>query len=499
MKDALMRKLLLAEIIRMLSADNEIVSKADATQLVRNYLSKAIEFDDVLTFEHLVRELTDLLILYTSSSHDRYGEKLEKSLYKAANLKDETRRLPVLFRAGEHLVVRIPDVPEDNKGLEDNLVTILGFTLNLLGMTKDQLRITRDPTLGTSFMFPAKLSRTINILNASLRLPANQAGEYTTFETGLKANLPEMLATLRVVRRNSGLTRTVGFGKAKKSTVTSPDVIRKTFNIRSGMEEPGSNGWVAWLLKSLFSEVTKPDFEKFPGEWMHSLRVRNDCNSDTAIMAKLGYTPVHIMPSKVKKSLLTKVSTEKVFSQTIGKKNDVVLGKGTEKDVDKLKPVNENNFTEGLSFREFRAAVCCLLPFLDPQDRSPIQEQLPANCLKPVSVHTLEFFKKNSEMVDACNLAFAISSAIEKKSRKATPAQYDQARNHFINETANVNFQDRTGRKYDKFSDLPPEYIGWFQKNFYRKTIDKSQDSANNAESSVEREGAPEAPALQKE
>jgi len=100
--------------------------------------------------------------------------------------------------------------------------------------------------------------------------------------------------------------------------------------------------------------------------------------------------------------------------------------------------------------------------------------------------------------VDACNLAFAIVSAIERKSRKATPAQFDQARNHFINESANVKFQDRTGRKYDKFSDLPPEYKGWFQKNFYRTVPGESLSLNLIVNETEEREGAPKAPNLQK-
>jgi hypothetical protein len=456
----------------ILSAD----SPTDVRIIVRNYLSKTVESGDLEKYESLQTEITNSVIMCITSEEGKLPERIDKALYKTQRSDKREHKLPLVLRTEDKLVLRIPDIPDDNQGLMDNLAKIIRFTLDLMGMKKESLKILRDPSLGRNFPMPAKISRNVDILQASLRLPANSAGEAINFESGLKANLPEILAAIRVLRRTSNLTRSVLSPKGRKVTKTTAEMLRRSFNLRFGFEEPGSDSWVTYYLKAVFSEVTKPDFERFPGEWMHSLRVRNNTNSDIGIVAKMGYVATQAAPVKAKKVILSYIEKKTIILPPKGKKNETAIGKGSEAVVDVVRPATIENLPNGISHREFRAALVTLMPFIDPVDQKGIQEQLPSDSLKPITKTTLEFYERNSEIVDALNLSFAIITACEQKSRKATLAQYEQARNHYINSCANVKFQDRNGRQYDHYSEIHPHIRGWFEKTFNRKIAGERKD-----------------------
>jgi len=415
------------------------------------------------------------------------GERLDKSLYKRDNITKKGKR-EIFLNLEDSVIVRIPDIPKTDQGHNDNLAKVLTFVLKMLKKNKSQLKILRDPELGKSCNLLAKIERNMDNLMASLSLPANNAGEAVQFETGLKANLPEILAALRVARRNSGLTRTTQL-KAK-STRTTPEVLRRSINNRFGFEEAGADPWVCTILRYTMSEITSPLCSEFPGEWMHSLRVRNDTKSDIGILHLMGYKPIGISPIKVKKTLMSILVHEKTLIPPRKEKGQTIIGKGTEVERDVIKPLDEKTREQGTTYREYRTAVTSLLPFIDPSgDKSP-KDQLSKDPLDPISIHHLNFFKRNPELVDGCDLAFALLSAVGNKQSKTAPSHFEQARNHYIGLSANIGFYDKNGKNYRSYLEIPEDIRNFFEKVFRRNVKapkDDEEDKPSKSEKGKEK------------
>jgi hypothetical protein len=197
----------------------------------------------------------------------------------------------------------------------------------------------------------------------------------------------------------------------------------------------------------------------------------------------MGYVAVHAAPIKVKKVILTTTVEETVHvSPKMGKRGQINIGQGTDEKRLVYKAKSLENFPKGTDFREFRAAVSTLLPYLTPGSSKSIEEMLPSDPLRPVTENTRDFFKTNHELVDALNLAFAIQSASGKKNSKATPSQFQQARNRYLHLCANIGFQDSTGKKYQHYTDIPQNIRGYFEKTFNRKiTVKEPADSSNES------------------
>jgi len=316
-------------------------------------------------------------------------------------------------------------------------------------------------------------------MDASLTLPASQAGEGYEFEQGLKANLPEILASIRVLRRNTNLITS----QKGKAGVTSPELLRKTFNMKFGLEESGSDPWVSSILKACFSEVTKPTAERFPGEWMHSLRIRNNTKSDIGIIAKMGYKPVQVAPIKVQKVLMSKRTLVRETQLPTGKKGNVIIGQGSIIEKEVIKPLTFENFPEGTNFREFRAAVTMLLPYIDPNSPKGLKDQLISDPLHPVSEFSLKFWKEHGDVADAFNTAFAILAACSDKKSKTTPTHQEMSRNYAISKTANVGFYDKFGRRYPTYLSIPEHIRSGFEKSFCRKISDAEEVSDDDTSS----------------
>jgi hypothetical protein len=354
----------------------------------------------------------------------------------------------------------------------------------MLGLNKDQVHMKIDPSLGKSCNLLDKISSNLDILEAALTLPSISAGEGVEFQSGLKANLPEMLAALRVARRNSGLARKMGTGGSSKSTTTTPEHIRKAFNTRFGFEISGADPWVCSVLRATFSEITKPDFEKFPGEWMHSLRVRNGSSSDAGIMAKLGFTAIQASPTKVKFILCNKPVKEIVHEEPKSSKRETRIGKGTDTERLLLRQLGHEKFKE-TNFQEFRALVTTLLPYIDPKSNKKVQEQLPSDPFRTVSPFALAFYQKNPQLVDAINLAFAIYRTVPDKKKKSDTSHFEQVRNHVISLTANVGFYDASGNKYERYTSIPENIRGYFESNFNHKIGQVQRSTQDNEKKTI--------------
>jgi hypothetical protein len=355
------------------------------------------------------------------------------------------------------LALRVPDIPRESTGSRDNLVKTVSFILEALHLDKNLVRIVRDPTLGTGFPLPARIERNVDILRHAIRAGALNAGEVITFESGLKGTLPELLACLKAARRNSGLVRKAPAPRRGEIRYTSVELLRKTFNTRFGLDEPGLAPYMVELWKAIFNEVTSPLNSFFPSEWMHSARRRNNVSTDAGIIAKMGYVPTVANPAKVSQSLLCRIEEKTSTVAPAQRRGQVVIGQGTQVTKEVVVDLNQQNAPQGLDYREFRTAVVLTLPSLTSDVRQSNARRARLDPLKVESHRTVEYFKrtKSRKLVDACNLAFAIRSALSANAQKATVAQFRQARNTMLALSANMPFMDSEGVEYARYRDIP--------------------------------------------
>jgi len=472
MKDARLKDAVLADLLSREEIVND-PSGIDATKdSILQYIREWVLANTPEQWEDFATDILHKVGLYIKTSTPDKALKFTESIFKRDLVRKEKPLELVVIHDG-HLAVRMPDVPVADEAQQRNLAKVLGISLRILGIKYSNLRILRDAKLGKSVRIIERLDRSISLLESALALPADQAGEAYEFECGFKANLPELLAAIKVSRRNSNLVRKISQSKAASVTA---DLLRKTFNMRFGFEESGADVWVVNYLKAIFAEATKPYTQLLPGEWIHSLRVRNNVNTDAGIMTKMGYvgiSPAHIKVQQVVLTIKGKKTVHVPARQVKGRTN---IGKGTNEEVDCLEAVNVKNHEEGIPHRDYRAAVVLLLPLISPKVGKPIKEQLSGDSLTPRSLDALEFYKKNAELVDALMRAFNIKVAIDKKSKTARPIHYESARNHLLNVSARAAFMDATGITYQKYTDIPEFIRMYLEKNFYRKIIPREED-----------------------
>jgi hypothetical protein len=171
----------------------------------------------------------------------------------------------------------------------------------------------------------------------------------------------------------------------------------------------------------------------------------------------------------VQVSILNKVRKEIVHEAPKPVKGKVNIGKGTDVEKVKVIPLTKETFPEGTDFREFRAAIVCSLPFINPDAKDSYKEQLSGQDLILRTQSALTFWKKNVELADSISLAYAVKVALGRNS-KATPEHFDNARNKLINNTANVAFTDANGKIYHRYSDLPVNVRQFFESTYQHKT-----------------------------
>jgi len=474
MQDAHMRRSIMHHILATDEVSN-VESAEDATRLVNKFIETNLTFRTPDKSQEFSTDILDgIMFVLMSKDPNEAFKNLGDRIVKYSRPQQKTGKR-ILLALDNSIVVRVPQIEEENTGLRDNLVFVLTFILEMLGYEKEQLTIIVDPGLGKSVNLLARLRNSMEVMRASKNLPAYNAGEAINLNEGFKENLLELLAAIRVARRNSGLTRTAASGKTAKSTRVTPELLRKTINNRVGMNDSGSDPWVCNILRGVFSEMTRPSFMRFPGEWMHSLRQRNEASSDAGIMAKMGFVAIQVAPSKLKFVVCSKVHTEKVIVQNKARNGNIIIGKGQEMDKTSIITLGKHENFQETNFLEFRTLVTGLLPYIDPTSSDKIKDQIPSDSYRPKSSSTLEFFNKHREFVDDCNLAFAVKSSIKNKNSKSDEHQFAGVRNRLLNSTAHIGFIDSKGTIYSSYSAIPENVRKWFESEYHRKIWDTQE------------------------
>jgi hypothetical protein len=403
-------------------------------------------------------------------------ERLVKALERSAVDRDDPNRQNVLV-SGNRLVVRVPDYDEENLGQLDNLGKYLRWGATVLGMKDPEVRTLKDPALGKSIPLPSRIERMMDNTIAALSLPPSESGEKAEFKTGFKANLVELLAAVQLMRRYTGVVQKGTAPKGHKSVQISLEDLRNSINSRSGLKEHGIIPFTAIYVKAIFNELTKPNSKRFPGKWLHSLKVTNGVKNNIGVIYKLGYEAKVANAQKVLNVLKTGVRT-KDSAKKKGPNGKVTEPKRLSNETQELFTLDEKSNPDGISHRDFRLGALLLLPLIDPKDAKSPKDQISKDPLTVRDKKVLNFYSKNREIVDALNLAYATKAAVGKKNSKATVLGYKSAKYHAVRLSANCEWMDASGKTYTRLTEVP-EHIRTFLLKILRRKLSEGDDSSS--------------------
>jgi hypothetical protein len=459
-----------------------VTSQQDAVRLISSVVTANVDIKPELEKTDFVKELATMANLFISSSSVSETERLVNALTSTSS-ESPTGQCNFAL-SGNVLAVRIPSYDKSNTGQTDNLGKYLRWAVTILGLKDPEVKILPDEKLGNAIILPAKIERMMDTTLASLSLPT-ESGDRADFKSGLKGNLTELLAATKLMRKYQGSLQKLPAPKGQKAVVTSQDDLRKSVNGRSGLNEHGLPSFTAIFVKSVFNEITKPSYTRFPGKWMNSLRVTNGTKSNIGVMYKLGYECTTPSAQKVISVVRTAIKEKKSDKTSSTKRANEETPRSKAKF--ELVVQTKDNTPDGISHREFRLAAFLLLPLINPKAKESPKDQISVDPLTVRSKTITGFYKEHRDVVDAVNLAYATKSAIGKKNSKATPLGYESARGHAISLTANRMWQDANGVKYTKLMDVPEHIRNFLLSFFHRKLVEEDTDSeAEEAEAEEE-------------
>jgi len=460
----------------------DVVSSQDAIQLIKSFVTTQFIIEPALMKSEFIRDLAQSAELCLSSQSISETERLMNAIALSKDSSEHSARQNFVL-TGNMLAVRVPSYDTNNTGQVDNLGKHLRWAVTLLGIKDPIVKILPDEKMGNSVLLPAKIERMFDSTIASLSLP-QESGDKAEFKTGLKANLVELLAAIKLMRKYQGSMQNAPAPKGKKSLQTTTEDLRKSVNGRSGLNEHGMPAFTSILVKAVFNELTKPTFSRFPGRWINSLKTTNNTKTNAGIIYKLGYETTCCSAQK-----LLSVIRGTVESKDQATKDDPKGKASAQKTESKskytLKECTKDNTPDGINHREFRLGAMMLLPLINPKAKQSPKDQISIDPLVVRDRTITSFYKKNRDVVDAVNLAYATKKSLGHKNAKSTLGGYKSARGHAISLTANRKWQDSLGNEYTKLSEVP-EHIRDFLLSFLNRKLVEGDDEDSGSESETD-------------
>jgi hypothetical protein len=486
---------------------DEIASREDLVQYGSSIVRENLIIEPALDETGFKKSLATKLELYYSSHSISETERLVNALKSSAiDQKDPDKQYIVI--SGNKLAVRVPDFEDDNLGYIDNLGKYLRWASTILGMKDPEIKFIKDPAVGKGIQLTAKVERMFDNTLAAMTLVSTESGDKAEFKTGFKANLVELLAAARLLRRYGGAIQKAKAPKGQKSVQVTLDDLKKSINGRSGLNEKGVSDFSGIFVKAIFNELTKPNSKKFPGVWLHSLKSTNGVKQNIGIIYKLGYESKVVNAQKVLQvihhaAVLKDSEVPLQYHNVVDSKPThrfrslgelsktqkdklPVLPKQTNKNSEIVKIPEKIRFPESITHQEFRLGALLLLPLIDPKDAKSPKDQISTDPLSVRDKNVLAFYSKHRGIVDGLNLAYATKTAVGKKNSKATVLGYRSARGHVLRSTANIEWQDRAGNKYSALSEVPQHVREFLLKLLHRSIGDEDSESENDSEDEEE-------------
>jgi hypothetical protein len=469
-----------------------IVSRQDLTQYSSSVTTELLDIEPQSERLGFIRDLQNKLDLYLSSSSISSTERLVRALERSArDQEDPTRQYFVVSK--NRVVVRVPDFDESNLGQLDNLGKYLRWCTLILGISNPEVKYLKDPAVGNGIQLTARIERMMDNTIAALTLPPTESGDKAEFKNGFRANIVELLASIKLMRKYTGAIQKGIAPRGQTIQQITLEDLRKSVNTRSGLNEQGVSDFTKIFVKSVFNELTKPNGKFFPGGWIHSLKSTNNVKNNVGIIYKLGYESKVPSAQKILTVLKKGVRIKPAVIDEAKKRFEAELAKkrrwtSEEKLAlrERLEPkptnanseiytIDEKTSPDGISHAEFRTGALLLFPLIDPKAQDSPKRQISTDPLSVRDKTVLAFYSKNRDIVDALNLAYATLSSVGKKNSKATVLGYESARGHSVHMSANREWMFRTGEVPERLTDVPEQTRNFLLKLLHRKLTVEQQ------------------------
>jgi hypothetical protein len=389
------------------------------------------------------------------------------------------------------LVVRVPSYNNDDDNQKEIISKYLVWAMSMLSQTSDQVRILKDKSMGDSVYLSKKIEDAMDKTIASVHLEGSSLEKYT-WNTGLKADIPETIAALKMLRENS-LKVTRLSSKVKPLTA---NMLRENLNIRFGLNEPKVPAWTQRFVKAIINEMTKPLSPFMPGRFTANVKATNKKSSKMGILALMGYS-AKALPYTKTLFLLKDRFTSEIVTQAPGKGK---VGSGKEVPRLVMKPYNEKTFPLGRNFREARLAIVMAMPYVDPTSPNKVKDQVSIDPMSMHAHHAMRYFSKNRKLTDAINLAYATKASLTHKGSKATLKGLNNLLARCMKISSHVPITDASGNTYPNVKAVPEPVrnaifnsIGGYKFPVPKPKVPKEQKAEMSTPQKVE-EGMPSEP-----
>jgi hypothetical protein len=471
------------------NADLEHASSPQDYKLATTaYLKDIVIMDQATTLSGSVDRIAINAWMYKMSNPIKEDKKLSSKLLKLAK-KTLTLTTPIVVKVRidgkPRLAVRIPKIADESEGAKDNLGMLLKWAMLALAIKEEDVLINEDSTLGDSVLSPAPITKLIQTMTGSLETSKGLfPGEVYTFPSGFKGNLVEVLAAIRLLRRDSEKLRKKTAPKGKKNLATTVEDLRELFNSKSGLTAKDIPNWTFQFIKGILAELVKTNNDSFPGGWIHACKVRNDTKVSLGVENKLGYLPKICSEQKLDVVLKTNTEVVKKVKELVSSKDKDgnVEKKTVLKEIYGYEKVDPKKEPEGITHREYRLGVLLALPRLDPLKSENFKDDIKRDPMSFDSLITYQVFNDLKDVVDAVNAAYAFKVASLQKGSKTTPNHFRMGKERAVNLSANRSFKDRNGTEYQAYKDIPTNVKEFLEKHFVRKTNKDSSDANKDTE-----------------
>jgi hypothetical protein len=227
----------LLDLLLMTQEYELVESRQDLDKLVATFVRSQLDIKPQTEESSFINECRVHAGIWFSSEGIDETQRLVDAVHTSATTENSSK--PIIMVSGDKVVVRCPAYDKTNHGQTDNLGKYLKWACTILGVQNPKISLVFETELGNSIILPARIARMMDNTIASLTLPPGEAGDKAEFKSGLKANLVELLAAIRLMRRfGPALQRGKGPKDAKHPITTLQD-LKESLNGRAGLKETG--------------------------------------------------------------------------------------------------------------------------------------------------------------------------------------------------------------------------------------------------------------------
>jgi hypothetical protein len=434
------RSCILRECVKDLAKaaqDQNVSSLQDLRALALSFMKERFDSESIPNIDSDCIELANRVTQFLNSKKVNDLDAIRQKLLNI-DLNKETMPTPVWTYKKDNenfLHIGLP-LPQSETGETEVSTTalIIKFASLMTCIPVKRITVSYNGAYGTGIILPDKAQDLIRRLNVSADSTSLATRTYEhQFSGNRRLSVEEMLVGIKTIHKYRP--------NLKKSKVVDPltsskliEAINKSCSINS----KGMGTYFSRLIRCIFAEACSPANNGIPKHYYSLFKDKAKVKTSKGILAYLGLTPV--IPSAEK--LIFCLNHEVV------KKNNRF----------QLLAVEEPSPDESRA-KTFQAGMKLLLPSVRVKHTSEsVRDQISKDTMKHGNPSARNLYKEHPSLDNYVNLTYAIGSAlIHKKKGKATPQQFENARNNLLKaaRSSRVPIKDGDGRIYDHISTVP--------------------------------------------